>query len=87
MRLVVAAGKEYHVGGKHLKEGDEFEVPDEDGKRWLAFGLAHDAGQEQRVPRRERVMRNRVMTADKTAEAEPESEPDKYKRTDLRAED
>jgi hypothetical protein len=82
MRLIVAPGKSFHVHGKHLQEGEEFEVPDEDGKRWIAFGLAHDVAQAPRPPRH---ARHRAMKPE--PEPKTEIEPGKYHRTDLRAED
>ena len=91
MRLIVSPGKTFHVNGKHLQEGDDFDVPEDDAKRWVAFGLAYDPGrvpEPQKSVSRGRV-RNRVMTNEQQSSAEESlaEEPGRYHRTDLRSED
>ena len=46
MRLRVPVGKRYQVRGVTLKEGDEFDAPDQEGLLWVATRLAEKVAKE-----------------------------------------
>jgi hypothetical protein len=70
MRLVMLKSRQT-VYGKKVNAGEEFEVPDAEGKTWCLLGLA-------------RVADNKTSFAEEPA-AEPRARRGRYSRSDMRA--
>lgn len=78
MRLRMNQGERHTIFGKVVTGGDEFEVPDEEGKTWILIGKAQKADDPK--PRRGKYSR-----ADMRAESRADMHAEN--RADLRSED
>jgi hypothetical protein len=63
MRLVMNRGQRHPVYGKVVREGEEFDVPDDEGLTWIKTGRAKEV-------KGERLRKGRYSRSDMRAEDE-----------------